>query len=296
MKHLSELVVFLLIGTAALHAQAPRIVVSGAIEWERMEMKANLSLNLASAGIRLPTGRAQAEEILSVEFASMVRPYILAIPVDSSTTVEDLIKAGDFPFLGPEAVAKSAKRGSAVLTPDFNSLSASYVMDLSLLSAQLIRHSRPMEISRPLTPVPAASYTGIIIIANEELPVHGRKTGALVSPCLFLKIWDTDMNLIYERNILEEAEKGKPLVRYAAEADIFQNSPSGLSPEITALAGANPLRIIARGVFGIRPTDPIIDREDALTILSSEDNRRLLREGKVVIVLSDGELQTPLTE
>jgi hypothetical protein len=297
-KNLSILMILIAFAglTGGLYAQTPRIAVTGAIEWEKMELTANLSLDLASAGVKLPTGRAQAEEIISVEFVSLLRPYILAIPVDSSATVEDLIRLESFSFLGPEAVAKSAKRGSATLAPDFTSLSASYTIDLSLLSGQLIRHNRPMEIRRPLTPVPAASYTGIIIIASEELPVHGRRTGALLSPCIFPKVWDTDMNLLYERNILDPANPNKTLVRYTGEADIFRNTPSGLSPEIAALVGNNPLRIIARGIFGARPTDPIIDREDALMILSSEDNRLLLREGKVVIVLSDGMLKTSLSE
>jgi hypothetical protein len=293
------LVFFVLTGlislSGGLYAQTPQITVTGAIEWEKMEMTANLSLDLASAGVRLPTGRAQAEEIISIEFVSLMRPYILAIPVDSSTTVDDLIKLGSFPFLGPEDIARSARRGPATITPDFTSLSATYMLDLSLLSGQLIRHSRPMEIRRILTPAPAASYTGIIIIASGELPVHGRRTGALVEPCLFPKIWDTDMELVYERNIIDPSNANKTLVRYAGEADIFQNTPSGLSPEIAARVGTNPLRIVARGVFGIRPTDPIIDREDALVILSSEDNRRLLREGKVAIILSDGVLKTQLT-
>ncbi|MDR1411097.1 MAG: polymerase [Spirochaetaceae bacterium] len=276
----------------SLYAQTPRIAVTGAIEWKKMEMRVSLALDLASAGLRLPTGRAQAEEIIAVEFASLLRPYILAIPVDSSTTVEDLIRLGSFSFLGPENIAGTAKRGYATLAPDFSSLSSASTLDLSILSSRLILHSRPMEIRRVLSPVPAASYSGIIIIASGELPVHGRRTGAFVTPCLFPKVWDTDMNLVYERNILDPAGAGKTLVRYAAEEDIFRDTPSGLSPEISALVGSNPLRIIARGVFGIRPTDPIIDREDALAILSLENNRRLLREGKVVIVLSDGALET----
>ncbi|MDR1353636.1 MAG: polymerase [Treponema sp.] len=289
-KTLFLLVLAGLVGS--LYAQIPKIAVTGAIEWKKMEMRVNLSLDLASAGLRLPTGRSQAEEIIAIEFASLLRPYILAIPVDSSTTVEDLIRLGSFSFLGPESVAKSAKRGYATLTPDFSSLSSASTLDLSILSSRLILHSRPMEMRRVLAPVPAAPYSGIIIIASGELPVHGRRTSAFVTPCLFPKVWDTDMNLIYERNILDPAGGGKTLVRYAAEEDIFQDSPSGLSPEVSALVGNNPLRIIARGVFGIRPTDPIIDREDALEILSLEDNRRLLREGKVVIVLSDKALET----
>jgi hypothetical protein len=54
------------------------------------------------------------------------------------------------------------------------------------------------------------------------------------------------------------------------------------------------LRIIARGVFGARPTDPIIDRDDALLILSTEANRRLLREGRIAIVLNSEVLKHPL--
>jgi hypothetical protein len=277
-----------------LYAQTPQIAVAATIEWKKMEMTVNLSLDLASAGVNLPTGRARAEEILTVEFAGLSRPHILAIPVDSSAAVGDLIRLGNFSFLGPESFAETAKRGQATLTPDFSTLSASYTLDLSSLSSQLILHSRAMEIRRVFTPVPAASYSGIIIIASGELPVHGRRTGAFVTPCLFPRIWDSDMNLVYERNILDPKSANRTLVRYAAEADIFRDTPSGLSPEISALVGDNPLKIIARGVFGIRPTDPVIDREDALIILSSEDNRRLLREGKVAIVLNDKALETRL--
>jgi hypothetical protein len=58
--------------------------------------------------------------------------------------------------------------------------------------------------------------------------------------------------------------------------------------------GNNPLKIIARGSFGVRPTDPVIDKDDALLILSSETNRQLLREGRVIIVLNQEKLSAPL--
>jgi hypothetical protein len=86
------------------------------------------------------------------------------------------------------------------------------------------------------------------------------------------------------------------MVRYVSPSSVFRPTPSGLSPELTALVGNNPLRIIARGVYGIRPTDPIIDREDALIILSSDDNIRLLREGRVALVLNQGVLKSPLSQ
>jgi hypothetical protein len=105
------------------------------------------------------------------------------------------------------------------------------------------------------------------------------------------------MNLVYERNVLDPAnlEKNAP-VMYVSESSVFRPTPSGLSPELTELVGTNPLRIIARGVFGIRPTDPVIERDDALILLSSEANRRLLREGRLAITLNEKNLKKPLDQ
>jgi hypothetical protein len=141
-----------------------------------------------------------------------------------------------------------------------------------------------------LLPSPAADYTGIIIIADMALPIHGRNTSAFVSPCLFPKIWDTEMNLIYERNLTDPAITGsgeRPIVHYAKREDIFRPNPSGIDSTLIPLVGERPLRIFARSVFGAVPTDPVIDRADALLMLSNENNRRLLREGRVVLVVND---------
>ncbi|MDR3337423.1 MAG: polymerase, partial [Treponema sp.] len=289
MKYWGRLLIFLLC-TFPVTAEEPKIEISGALKWEQMELSANLALNLASAGIRLPAGRTEAEEIIKTGYVNLIRPYILSIPVDSSTTVGDLVDRGELSILEPEAIANSARRTSPVLSTDLLSLSGSYLIDLSVISSRLIRHNWPMEMRRILIPGPAAAHTGIIIVSSDELPIHGRNTAALLEPCLFPKIWDTEMNLIYERNILNPENTRKTLVQYVDESSIFQASPSGLSPEVTALVGNNPLKIIARGIFGARPTDPVIDKDDALLILSSETNRQLLRDGRVVIVLNQEKL------
>jgi hypothetical protein len=270
-----------------------RINITGAVEWDKMEMGAAVTLNLASANIKLPTGRTQAESIIGAEYLRLIRPGILAIPVDSSSTIADLIQRGEFSFLRAENLALDAQATPPSLSPDLLNLQSFYTVSLAGISADLLRHSRPAEIRRTLNPVPANTYSGIIIFAAEELPVHGMKSSALPLPCLFPKIWDTDMNLIYERNMLDRRSAAQ-MVRYASAENVLQNSPSGLSAEITALVGTNPLRILARGCFGIRPTDLIIDKEDALLIISSDANRQLLREGKVVFILNDEVLKSGL--
>jgi hypothetical protein len=144
--------------------------------------------------------------------------------------------------------------------------------------------------------MPTAAYTGIIIIANEELAIHGRHSKGFAAPCVFPKIWDSDMNLIYERNMLESAAvRQNGMVHYSAARNIFLPTPTGLSPEVAAIVGTNPLRIIAQELYGIRPTDPVIAHEDALRILSSETNIENLRKGRVVIIVDDKALRTPFT-
>jgi hypothetical protein len=272
-----------------------KIDVSGSLSWDTMELNAAVALNLNAAGLRLPTGRSQGEELIGLEYPNLLRPYLLSIPIDSSTTIADLVQRGELSPQNAGTIARSARRVPPVLSADLSLLSASYTIDLTRVSARFIRHSQAREIRRPLIPAPAAAYTGIIIIAGEELPVHGRFSSALVQPCLFPKIWDSDMRLIYEKNMLDPQNKTKTtMVRYVPEERVFQSTPSGLDPDLISLVGTNPLRILARGVFGIRPTDPVIDREDALLILSSEANLRLIREGRVVMALHKSVLKSPL--
>ncbi|GHV96155.1 hypothetical protein AGMMS50293_24750 [Spirochaetia bacterium] len=279
---------------ASLAFGETQIGIEGAVEWDTLEIKAAVSLDLASAGIRLPAGRTQGEAIIGSEYLRLIRPGILDLQVDSSSTIADLIERGELSLLETENIALQARAVPPALSPDLCSISAAYTLSLGGISAALLRHNRPSAILRTLIPVAAPAYTGIIIIASESLPVHGMKGATLPVPCLFPKIWDTNMNLIFERNMLEVTNAA--MIRYAPVRSIFTDSPSGLSPEINAIVGDKPLRIFARGVFGINPTDPIIDSDDALLIISSEENRRLLREGRVVIVLDDSVLRSALSE
>ena len=282
--------ILLLIFAAAVAGFAQtKIGISGAVEWDTMQIRAQASLDLASAGIRIPSGRTQGESLLGSGYLNLIQPEILKLQVDSSSTIGDLVNRGEFSLLETEAFAQKAKSVPPALSADLGSMFTSYTMQLSSIISALIRHNSPSPIIRTLNPVSSAPYTGIIIIASEALPVHGKRISTLPIPCLFPKIWDSDMNLIFERNMLDT--QNTTMVRYASLQSIFQNNPSGLTPELIAAVGERPLRIFARGVFGINPTDLIIDHSDSLLIISSESNRRLLTEGRVVIILDDSVLR-----
>jgi hypothetical protein len=256
--------------------------VSGSLDWEKGEMNFRVSLNLAAAGIGLPGGRIMGEEILRGEYSRMLRPFLMAIQVDSSSVLGDRINGGSLPLSVLDALSLGAEKTHPALSADLLTIASRYVIRLGDLSAAL---SDRREIAEPprVLGAPGVDYSSIILIAGGELPLHGRKIRALALPCLFPKIWDEDMNLIYGQDMVNPA---KQMVRYMPPGSILRPTPSGLEGELAEFAGPRPLRIFARSVFGETPTDLIIDREDARRILSSGTNRRLLREGKVVFVLA----------
>ena len=265
-----------------------RFVTSGSVNWLQKEMNAQVSFDLAQAGIKLPAGRLMGEETLSEAYPRLLRPHILSIKLDSGSLVRNLVDNGEISLEDIDRISLEAVEATS-LSADLSQMIGRYTISVGRISSLLIKHRGALEPPRPLIPVQTADYTGIIIIATEELPVRGRRAQALAEPCLFPKIWDTGMNLIYERNMFESRDN--PMIRYALEENIFRPTPSGLDGELALLAGTNPLRILAREVYGIYPTDLVIDQSDALKILSSENNRRLLREGRVILVLNNAKLQ-----
>ena len=262
---------------------------SGSIDWIREELNAQVDFDLAQAGIRLPTGRFMAEEILGEAYPRLLETYLLSVKVDSNSTIKTLVDRGEIRLEDLDRLCAEAGKIPPNLSPDLFRIIGRYTVSLGKTSAFLNPRRQAVEPPKTLTPLQTNNYTGIIIIASEEIPAHGRRTQVLAEPCLFPKIWDTDMKLIYERNMFGRGDS--LMVRYAVPESIFRPTPSGLDADLAALVGTNPLRILAREVFGIYPTDPVIDRADAMKIISNENNRRLLSEGKVVLVLNGGKLQ-----
>jgi hypothetical protein len=272
----------------ALFAQSPHRI-TGVIEWDRMELNTVVSLNLREAGLSLPAGRYLAEALLEDRYPALIRGVILSLQADSSSTLQDLVDRGEMSPKDADDLNGLALRTPPSLSTDLQEISARYSLSLTSAAQAISRRSRPASPPSPLVPSPSKAYTGIIIIADEELPVHGRNTSSLLRPCLFPKIWDSEQNLVFDRTM---AERG--MVSYLTRESITGYNPSGLDAKAREKAGDNPLRIMARGLFGKTPTDPVIDADDALLILSSQENRNLLRDGKIVFIVDKKVLKSEL--
>jgi hypothetical protein len=265
----------------------------GNFDWKKMSISSKISVTPDKKKIRPPAGRTQAEELLMVKYMDTIREIILSIPVDSSTVLRDFVNSGEIAPSVIDDLAFSAKRVHPYYSQDMQTISSSFTIDLNDVVVILMLSNAIEEMRRPLNAVSSPNYTGIIIIASDPLPSHGKHTNDLLVPSLFPKIWDTNMNIVFDKNMTSASENGTgSFIHWASPDDIFRKTPSGIDPELEEIVGPNPLRIIASGVFGIRPTDPIIDSGDALLILSTESNKDLLRKGKVAIIASESVLHS----
>ncbi|MDR1390123.1 MAG: polymerase [Treponema sp.] len=271
-----------------LHAQESGSSITGLIEWDRMELSAVVTVGLEKAGLRFPSGRARAEALLEDEYETLIQAPLMTLLIDSRADLAKKIESGEVSRHDIDAAVDRARRIPPSLSGDLSSIAGRYTLSLRELVDEFPRGA-PNEVRGPLVPIPTQEYSGIIIIADEAVPVHGRGARAMVRPCLFPKIWNSDMELVFERGNTANPEWG--MVRYASRESVSDRSPSGISGELRERVGDYPLRIMAQGVFGTMPTDPVIHRDDALLILSSESNRRLLREGRVVIVVEKSALK-----
>jgi hypothetical protein len=273
----------ILIFLAALPATAQEgiglLSASGRVDWPGYRLEATISLNVAKAGLRLPSGRSQAESMVRRGAPELLRDRVLGLPLDSRRTVADAIVSGDLSLEDVDSLLEGAEALRSSFSDDLKVFKADYAISLLDVLGLLVKHSRPSGEGRTLAYQPTKDYTGIVIYAPEKLPVHGSSVEAVFRPSFFPRIWDDEMDLVLERNMVDpESVRTRGMVGYKKDgADSF----------IEDRVGGEPLRILARGIFGSACTDLVISREDAQKILSSEHNRGLFASGRVVIVAGD---------
>lgn len=266
-------------------AEQPPLSVRAQTSWLERKVSAVLSLDVEGAGIVLPAGRSAALQKLDMECPSLLKDSFLSILVDSSSRLGDLVSRGDVSLAELNRLVDGGKKSPPYFSLDLRLVSMTHEVALTDVGALLVRHRSPIAADRPLETVPTRAYTGIVVDARGALAVRGEYVKDRARAALFPRLWSPDMTVAYERNMVDPAvARTRGIVRYGSSAD---------DPAFREIVGADPLRVTAREVFGQYRTDPVISREDYLRIVGNEANRRLLAEGKVVILLDPEALEGP---
>ena len=252
------------------------------VDWTEGSFISSLSLDMNAAGLDFPTGKNSALNRINTQLPMVIKDPLLALNVDSSTQLEDLVLNGTMSFDKITKIIDNGHKTPGILSRKDMSISMTHSMNLINLSSPLIKHSQSYSPKAPIEQVTSRAYTGIIIDARGTLPIHGEFIKEQGEPCFFPKIWDETMELLYERNMTDSfIAQQKGIIAYDYSDD---------ESRYLDIIGKDPLRIKARRLYGMNRTDPVISRNDALKILSIPENLELLRQGKVVILLDKDKL------
>ncbi len=246
---------------------------SGTLQWE-------LVLPLSGERAILPSTRMEMEKEIDRHFPSLFLEALLPLTIDSSTTL--LSRIEKTPGLRGDlvALANTAKRTYSHYTPDFSSWRCSFELALYPdIVDFFITHETPFLPDRRISTEPTASYTGILIYVEEELPLHGMFSSSRLKRALFPRIMDEEMNIVMDPSMV------RPEIISRSGTVLYL--PPERMDESESRVGHTPLRISARALFGKNRTDLVIPDEAAQQILSSIHNINLIRDGRIAVIAAE---------
>ena len=143
----------------------------------------------------------------------------------------------------------------------------------------LITHTKPEPVPEVISYEPTAGFSGIIIYAASPLPFYGENKSGNLNPAIFPKIFDENMNIV------ASAEMTDP--EYLKEWGFILYIDSFDEKQYEERIGLYPFRTTAEGIFGNNRTDILITEEAAKKILYNKSNRRLINEGRIIVIIGE---------
>lgn len=230
-----------------------------------------------------PTHRYQTEQYLSSRASELITNSLGSITVDSRNTLGDLLYSDPLFYTRVEEQISLLSEEFGRSSQDMRSFHLRYrVPFYPLLVSFFSDYEQPDRRTAFFEPLDhrRESFTGIVILAQGYLPLHSQDQRGHLTPALFPKIRDTELQIIYRASMVDPQYLQRwGMVQYSRE----------LNPQSVVWqerAGNKPLHLSARAVFGTQQCDIILDDMDCRLILANEENNRLLEEGRVLILLS----------
>lgn len=266
-----------------IHGQEKSLLESRSkINWVTKKFISNVNLNVDKANIQMPSGKLTAINRISERVPDLIKDPLLTINVDSNNKLCDLVTQKELTYNKLKTIISSSNATIGYFKKDSSDFTTNHKLELSKIISTMVHHSSTYKLKKPVNYISTKEYTGIIIDARGQIPVHGEFINDEVEPCFFPKIYSDDMELIYEKNMVDASkikERGICHYDYSDDEKNYSN-----------IIGNQPLRILAQKTFGRNRSDLIIKEEDALKIISLSENLELLKNGKVVILLNKDQL------
>ncbi|MCQ2611126.1 MAG: OmpA family protein [Treponema sp.] len=252
------------------------------VNWITKEFKSTVSLDVDKAKIPIPSGKNTALNKINTRIPSLIKDPLLTLNVNSSQKLGDLVLNQEITYQELVQIMNSSRKTSGYFENDSSLLKTNHTIKLTQIAALFVKHKIPYTPAKSIHHISSKPYTGIIIDARGKLPVHGEYLNEKAQPCFFPRIFNEEMDVVYERNMIEPAKAssmGSCFYDFSDDERRYMD-----------VSGSQPLHIIARESFGENRSDIVISNDDALKILTVPQNLELLKQGKIVILLDKDQL------
>jgi len=274
----TRLMILLTLIYAPLLYSQNQLDVSSTIDWSAGKFELDITSAIEEESNQ-PTGRFKTEQYIIRQTPVITGQVLQDIRVDSNNTIATLISRDPVLLRHLENLSQKMTKVFTTATGDRKFLTVRYSLNLFPdLVEMVVRHEKPYP--SPVIPVytPNEDFTGLIIYAGEDLPYQGNvEEEVALNPCLFPRIYDSSLNLIHSAEMTEP----EALMKWGNAGYTYSYDLAASGERI----GAYPLRTMAYKVYGKNRTDIILPDDAVRKLISSEHNRNLLRQGRVVIIL-----------
>ncbi|MFW5843787.1 MAG: hypothetical protein ACOCW6_07660, partial [Spirochaetota bacterium] len=266
------------LGAQSVPASPDSLRASGVLDWTIGTLQMSVEAPLDPKSRNAPAEPHYREQAIHRRLPALIEGVLSNIFFDSSRTIGDVLEARPELIGNLYEVGENVEASYSRVAKDLSTVEVIYYLDLYPEVIQTVHSpADPRPLPRALGWHATDDFSGVVILASDLLPVRGEETTSLVRPALLPEILDTTLNPVLTAEHIEpEVFTDRGVVSYTTSLD---------PADWEEVVGSSPLRILARETFGINRTDIIINRRDAGRLLSTETNRRVLSEGRVLVVI-----------
>ncbi len=278
MKHVAFFCLLTVSSLFYLIAQEIDIAADSELDWQRGTIRLTMTATALPGEDIRPEFLHRARRRIDAEFPNSLFEALMPLYVDSVRLVEEVVALRPELASSIAELARKAERG--LPRPGANIATVEREFEVPVFPdfvRLFMEHEIPFRMEEVISWIPTTEFTGIVIYAADQLQLRGTDRYEYPAPALLPEIYDEDLRPVLEQDMVDpEAGRRWGVMAYSADTneDAWQDR-----------IGSRPLRIVAREVYGIHPTDIIIGRDDANLILASKHNRELLKTGRILVIL-----------
>jgi len=260
-------------------ATVPAFSSSGSWDWEKGEFLLTLKAPLPTDTEATPPKRRylaerEAERLVPQEFVKRAG----ALPVSSGKTLAEVMADDPSVEAGVVQLADHLKFVSSRVDESYTTLEMVWSLGLwDALDPLLADVPEPNPVPALDKWAPSRDFSGLVIFAMGDLPWKGTGLNAAWQPSLRFRLLNPRGEVVFDPTM---SDPGFSAQWGQAATSLGRFNEERWHERI----GLDPLRIVARGVWGTRPGDLVIADSDWDRLLSRPANRKLLAEGRVLVL------------